>query len=57
MAASARQRCGQLKVTSVLRRLVQLPAIYRLSVTALLPALSYRTQSWSISMPFAGLYW
>jgi hypothetical protein len=27
------------------------------AVTTLLSALSYRTQSWSISMPFCGLYW
>jgi hypothetical protein len=27
------------------------------AVTTLLSALSYRTQSWSMSMPIAGLHW
>jgi hypothetical protein len=31
-------------------------AFLSVAVTTLLSALSYRTQSWSISMPFCGLY-
>jgi hypothetical protein len=55
---AASRRTSPIKTLALVRDAVYAPpSTLSDAVTTLLSALSYRTQSWSISMPFSGLYW